>query len=111
MLVLTRKLKQQIVIGNDIVITLVKVKGQTVRIGIEAPAHFRIMRKELHDAAAEFDPPSAAEAACAEDDDDEYSHDSTERARDDRADTKEDSVHPLYWVRRQRRSLRTVAAR
>ena len=37
MLVLTRKTQQQIQIGNNIVITILHVKGQAVRVGIEAP--------------------------------------------------------------------------
>ena len=37
MLVLSRKQHQDIVIGDDIKITVLKVKGNTVRLGIEAP--------------------------------------------------------------------------
>lgn len=47
MLVLTRKLNEQIQIGNDITITVVRVKGNTVRVGIEAPRDVRIVRAEL----------------------------------------------------------------
>lgn len=47
MLVLTRKLSQQLHIGNDIVITVVKVRGNTIRLGIEAPRDVRILRSEL----------------------------------------------------------------
>ncbi len=47
MLVLTRKLQEQIAIGQDITITILKVKGNTVRIGIEAPAAVRVVRGEL----------------------------------------------------------------
>ncbi|HEX7449267.1 MAG TPA: carbon storage regulator [Pirellulales bacterium] len=46
MLVLSRKATQQIQIGEDIVVTIVQVKGQGVRIGIEAPKHVRIVRAE-----------------------------------------------------------------
>lgn len=51
MLVLTRKLNEQIQIGNDITITIVRVKGNTVRVGIEAPRDVRIIRAELPEAA------------------------------------------------------------
>ncbi|TWU20259.1 Carbon storage regulator [Novipirellula galeiformis] len=53
MLVLTRKLDEKIQIGNDITITLIRVQGNTVRIGIDAPREIRVIRAELesHDAA------------------------------------------------------------
>lgn len=49
MLVLTRKLGQQIRIGNDIVITIVGIDQVKVRIGIDAPKTELIMRSELLD--------------------------------------------------------------
>jgi len=47
MLVLTRKLQERICIGNDITVTVLRVKGQQVRIGIEAPRDVRVVRGEL----------------------------------------------------------------
>lgn len=47
MLVLSRKQQQDIYIGDDIKITVLKVKGNTVRLGIEAPRDIRVMRGEL----------------------------------------------------------------
>jgi carbon storage regulator CsrA len=47
MLVLTRKLQQQIKIGQQITVTILRVKGQTVRVGIEAPRDVRVVRGEL----------------------------------------------------------------
>ncbi len=47
MLVLTRKLNESIQIGEDIRITVVRIKGNTVRIGIEAPQQVRVVRGEL----------------------------------------------------------------
>ena len=47
MLVLTRKADEQILIGDDIKITLVRVRGNSVRIGIDAPKDIRIVRGEL----------------------------------------------------------------
>ena len=47
MLVLTRKVGEQIVVGEDIRITVVAVTGQRVRLGIEAPDDVVIRRKEL----------------------------------------------------------------
>ncbi len=47
MLVLSRKLSQQILIGSDIAITVVKIEGNHVRLGIEAPPGVSILRDEL----------------------------------------------------------------
>ncbi len=49
MLVLTRKTSERIHIGDDIVITVVKIMGFTVRIGIDAPKEIIIKREELLD--------------------------------------------------------------
>ncbi|MEJ7593143.1 MAG: carbon storage regulator [Planctomycetaceae bacterium] len=47
MLVLTRKAAETIRIGDDIVIKVIKTGTGSVKIGIEAPAHIRVMRGEL----------------------------------------------------------------
>ena len=47
MLVLTRHLSEQIVIGDDIVLTVVAINGDRVRIGIDAPKDVPVFRKEL----------------------------------------------------------------
>lgn len=47
MLVLTRKADQKIRIGKDIIITILKVQGEQVSIGIEAPKKLPIVREEL----------------------------------------------------------------
>ena len=49
MLVLTRKVGESFVIGDDITITVVRVVGGGVRIGIEAPDHCTVMREELRE--------------------------------------------------------------
>lgn len=46
MLVLTRKSQELIHIGDNITIRVVRIKGNTVRIGIEAPKDVRVMRGE-----------------------------------------------------------------
>lgn len=51
MLVLTRKLDEKIQIGSDITITIVRIKGHAVQIGIEAPQRTEILRGELAAAA------------------------------------------------------------
>ena len=47
MLVLSRKLGEKVFIGSDISLVVVEVKGNRVRIGIEAPAEVPIVREEL----------------------------------------------------------------
>jgi carbon storage regulator len=47
MLVLTRKAKQQIQIGPYVTVTILQVKGQAVRVGIEAPKDVTVLRTEL----------------------------------------------------------------
>jgi carbon storage regulator len=50
MLVLSRKKKERIVIGGNIVITIVDVRGDKVRIGIDAPRGVPVHRQEVVDA-------------------------------------------------------------
>lgn len=47
MLILTRKIGERILIGDRIVVRLVRVDGNAVRLGIEAPNDVRILRAEL----------------------------------------------------------------
>ena len=47
MLVLTRKMQERIQIGSNITITILRVKGNTVRVGIDAPREIRVVRGEL----------------------------------------------------------------
>ena len=48
MLVLSRKRHEQIVIGDDVVITIVEIRGDKVRIGIDAPATVPVHRHEVY---------------------------------------------------------------
>ena len=54
MLVLTRKANQQIQIGENVVITILQVKGNSVRVGIEAPRDVRVIRGELRGLEAKY---------------------------------------------------------
>ena len=47
MLVLSRKVNEKVMIGNDIVITIVKIDRNQVRIGIEAPGNVPVYREEI----------------------------------------------------------------
>jgi carbon storage regulator CsrA len=60
MLVLTRKQGEQIRIGADVVITVVRTKGKAVRLGIQAPAHVPVLRGEIAVAIAEDEEHKAA---------------------------------------------------
>lgn len=53
MLVLTRKPRQQIMIGDDIIINVVEVQGENVRIAIDAPREIKIYRGEIYRAIQE----------------------------------------------------------
>lgn len=62
MLVLTRKPKQQIMIGDDITIHIVEVQGDNVRIAIDAPREVKIYRGEIYRAIQEENKQAAAPA-------------------------------------------------
>jgi len=50
MLVLGRKVNESIIIGDNVVVTVLAVDGERVKIGIDAPMDIAIMRQELYDA-------------------------------------------------------------
>lgn len=50
MLVLSRQRDESIIIGDDIQITIVDIRGEKVRLGITAPAHIPVHRKEIYEA-------------------------------------------------------------
>ena len=49
MLILTRRSGEAIDIGEEIQVTVLEVSGDHVRLGIEAPRHVRVLRKELRE--------------------------------------------------------------
>ncbi len=49
MLILTRKSSEELIIGNDISITILEIKGNHVVLGIKAPEGVKIYRKELYE--------------------------------------------------------------
>ncbi|QGG94663.1 carbon storage regulator CsrA [Actinomarinicola tropica] len=48
MLVLSRRTNESIVIGGEIVVTVLEIKGDQVRLGIRAPRHVTVHREEIH---------------------------------------------------------------
>jgi carbon storage regulator len=58
MLVLSRKVGERILIGDNIRVTVVRVSGGGVRIGVEAPAHLAVVREELKDRVPAGEPAS-----------------------------------------------------
>ena len=54
MLVLTRKVGEEIVIGDDVRVKVVAVQGDRVRLGIDAPRSVPVDRLEVHKRRAEF---------------------------------------------------------
>ncbi|MFM8572006.1 MAG: carbon storage regulator CsrA [Pirellula sp.] len=71
MLVLTRKKNESIVINNEITILVVEIRGDKVRLGVEAPKEVPVHRREVYDAIkraveasnAEFDSHQDAESS------------------------------------------------
>ena len=53
MLVLSRKPLERIQIGDSVLLTVVRIDGNTVRLGIEAPADVRVFRQELLEEATD----------------------------------------------------------
>ena len=100
MLVLSRKLQQQIKIGDQITVTVLRVKGNTVRIGVQAPREVRVIRGELPKSCetADVDAPLVSEAVIAITGDDvsqtaEASDDATDRTANQEQQIA--SVRPL----------------
>ncbi len=89
MLVLTRKKDEQIRIGDDIIITVIRVKGKAVRLGIQAPRTEPVLRGEL-----EFREPRSSNPPA------ESSNHSS-----DEASVADDGIAPTYRLRRPLREF------
>ena len=50
MLILSRKINEKIMIGDDISISIIEIRGDQVRIGVDAPKSVKVFRQEVFDA-------------------------------------------------------------
>ena len=50
MLILSRKVNEKVMIGDDISISIIEVRGDQVRIGVDAPRNVKVYRQEVYDA-------------------------------------------------------------
>lgn len=57
MLIMTRRIGERIMVGSDITVTVLDVKGTQVRIGIEAPRDVAVHREEVYERIHNADPP------------------------------------------------------
>jgi carbon storage regulator len=62
MLVLSRKIGQAVIISDSVEITILEIKGETVRLGIAAPRSVSVLRKEVRDQVREENLRAAATA-------------------------------------------------
>lgn len=53
MLILTRKIGESMMIGNNITVTILGVKGNQIRIGVNAPKDIQVHREEIYQRIAE----------------------------------------------------------
>ena len=50
MLILSRKINEKIMIGDDISVSIIEIRGDQVRIGVDAPKAVKVFRQEVFDA-------------------------------------------------------------
>jgi carbon storage regulator len=50
MLILSRKINEKVIIGDDISISIIEIRGDQVRLGIDAPKKVKVFRQEVYDA-------------------------------------------------------------
>ena len=60
MLILSRRVNEEIVIGDDIVVSVVEVRGDQVKLGIDAPRNVKVFRQEVFNAIQEENKKAAA---------------------------------------------------
>lgn len=63
MLILSRKLNEKIMIGDDISISVIEIRGDQVKLGVDAPRSVKVFRREVFDAIMEENKAAAESAA------------------------------------------------
>ncbi|MBN2874973.1 MAG: carbon storage regulator CsrA [Spirochaetales bacterium] len=53
MLILSRKLNEKVVIGDGVVVSIIEIRGDQVKLGIDAPKTVKVYRQEVYDAIQE----------------------------------------------------------
>ncbi|MBU0936960.1 MAG: carbon storage regulator CsrA [Spirochaetes bacterium] len=50
MLILTRKINEKVIINEDIIVSIIEIRGDMVKVGIEAPRSVKVFRSEVYEA-------------------------------------------------------------
>ena len=64
MLILSRKVNEKIMIGDDVVLTIIETRGEQVKIGVEAPKSVKVFRHEVFEAVQRENRAAAVSSAC-----------------------------------------------
>jgi carbon storage regulator len=63
MLILTRRVGESVMIGDEVTVTVLGVKGNQVRLGVNAPRHVAVHREEIYQRIADEQPAAEPEAS------------------------------------------------
>ena len=63
MLILSRKINEKVMIGDDISVSIIEIRGDQVRIGVDAPKSVKVFRQEVFDAIKEENRAAAQSAS------------------------------------------------
>lgn len=59
MLILTRRMNETLMVGDDVSVTVLGINGNQVRIGVKAPRHIPVHRKEIYDKIKKQESPAS----------------------------------------------------